>query len=93
MQKIAASLRAAYPGLAAVDGMIAETQQIYQDNFFPEMKTDWRDASRQHRPQNLARLFPLPRRQPRQPRTGKRRFPRTIATSATSFSRRAAATS
>jgi nitrate/TMAO reductase-like tetraheme cytochrome c subunit len=42
MQKIASSVRAAYPGLAGVDGLVAETQQIYRDNFFPEMKTDWR---------------------------------------------------
>jgi len=42
MQKIASSLRAAYPNLAGVDGLVTETQQIYQDNFFPEMKTDWR---------------------------------------------------
>jgi hypothetical protein len=42
MQKIAASLRAAYPSLPGVDGLIAETQKLYQENFFPEMKTDWR---------------------------------------------------
>jgi len=42
MQKIAASLHASYPNLAGVDGLVAETQQIYRDNFFPEMKTDWR---------------------------------------------------
>jgi len=42
MQKIASSLHAAYPNLAGVDGLVAETQQIYRDNFFPEMKTDWR---------------------------------------------------
>ncbi|MCE0497290.1 MAG: NapC/NirT family cytochrome c [Methylacidiphilales bacterium] len=42
MQKIAASLRAAYPGLPTVDGVVAVAQQIYRDNFFPEMKTDWR---------------------------------------------------
>jgi nitrate/TMAO reductase-like tetraheme cytochrome c subunit len=42
MQKIASSLRAAYPGLAGVDGLVAEAQQLYRENFFPEMKTDWR---------------------------------------------------
>jgi len=42
MQKIAASLRAAYPQLASVDSVVSVTQQIYKDNFFPEMKTDWR---------------------------------------------------
>jgi hypothetical protein len=42
MQKIATSLRAAYPTLADVDRLVAEVQQLYRDNFFPEMKTDWR---------------------------------------------------
>ncbi len=42
MQKIASSLRAAYPSLAGVDGLVAEAQKLYRENFFPEMKTDWR---------------------------------------------------
>jgi NapC/NirT cytochrome c family, N-terminal region len=42
MQKIASSLRAIYPNAPGVDGLVAETQQLYRDNFFPEMKTDWR---------------------------------------------------
>ncbi len=42
MQKIASNLHTAYPQLASVDGLVAETQQLYRDNFFPEMKTDWR---------------------------------------------------
>jgi hypothetical protein len=42
LQKIATSLRASYPKLASVDGLITEAQQIYSANFFPEMKTDWR---------------------------------------------------
>ncbi|HUB68597.1 MAG TPA: NapC/NirT family cytochrome c [Candidatus Methylacidiphilales bacterium] len=42
MQKIASSLHAAYPNLAGVEGVIAEVQEIYRNNFFPEMKTDWR---------------------------------------------------
>jgi nitrate/TMAO reductase-like tetraheme cytochrome c subunit len=42
MQKIASSLRASYPGLSGIDGVVAETERIYQKNFFPEMKTDWR---------------------------------------------------
>lgn len=42
MQKIASSLRADYPNLPAVDQIVTVTQQIYRDNFFPEMKTDWR---------------------------------------------------
>ena len=41
-QKIASSLRASYPKLAGIDGLIAETEHVYQENFFPEMKTDWR---------------------------------------------------
>jgi nitrate/TMAO reductase-like tetraheme cytochrome c subunit len=42
MQKIASSLRASYPKLAGIDGLVTEAQQIYGANFFPEMKTDWR---------------------------------------------------
>lgn len=42
MQKIASSLHASYPKLAGIDGVVAETEHIYQENFFPEMKTDWR---------------------------------------------------
>ena len=42
VQKIAASLHATYPKLAGVDKVIDETTNIYEQNFFPEMKTDWR---------------------------------------------------
>jgi len=42
VQKIAASLHATYPKLAGADQVVAEAQRIYQANFFPEMKTDWR---------------------------------------------------
>jgi hypothetical protein len=42
LQKIASSLRATYPQLANVDGLVTVAQQLYQENFFPEMKTDWR---------------------------------------------------
>src|ERR1700722_6149424 len=42
MQKIASSLRASYPKLAGIDGLVTAAQQIYGANFFPEMKTDWR---------------------------------------------------
>jgi len=42
MQKIAATLHDSYPKLASIDGVVAETKHIYQENFFPEMKTDWR---------------------------------------------------
>jgi nitrate/TMAO reductase-like tetraheme cytochrome c subunit len=42
MQKIESSLHASYPKLAGIDGLVAEARQIYSENFFPEMKTDWR---------------------------------------------------
>jgi NapC/NirT cytochrome c family, N-terminal region len=42
LQKIAASLHASYPSLAGADKIVAQAQRIYQENFFPEMKTDWR---------------------------------------------------
>jgi hypothetical protein len=41
-QKISSSLRASYPKLTGIDKLVAGAQQIYGDNFFPEMKTDWR---------------------------------------------------
>jgi len=42
MDKIAASLKAAYPSDARVKNVIAEAQAIYRVNFFPEMGADWR---------------------------------------------------
>jgi hypothetical protein len=39
---IAAALRAAYPEHPRRDALIATAQSIYQRNFFPEMKADWR---------------------------------------------------
>jgi nitrate/TMAO reductase-like tetraheme cytochrome c subunit len=42
MQKIASSLHNSYPKLAGIDGVVTQTEHIYQENFFPEMKTDWR---------------------------------------------------
>jgi len=42
LQKIDAALRTAYPNNPKVEAVIAETKQIYSDNFFPEMKADWR---------------------------------------------------
>ena len=42
LQKIDASLRAAYPKIPSLDALIAEAQSIYSANFFPEMKADWR---------------------------------------------------
>ena len=41
-QKIAASLREAYPDPAQGDRIIKEAQAIYDENFFPEVKVDWR---------------------------------------------------
>jgi nitrate/TMAO reductase-like tetraheme cytochrome c subunit len=41
-EKIAASLRAEYPEDQRVDALIKETLAIYKNNFFPEMKADWR---------------------------------------------------
>ena len=41
-QGIAASLREAYPDPAQANPVIAETQAIYRQNFFPEVKMDWR---------------------------------------------------
>ena len=42
LQKIAASLREDYPDPAQADRLIGEAQAIYRDNFFPEVKLDWR---------------------------------------------------
>jgi nitrate/TMAO reductase-like tetraheme cytochrome c subunit len=41
-QKIAGSLRAAYPDDKRVSALIPEALRIYEQNFFPEMKADWR---------------------------------------------------
>ncbi|MEI8386275.1 MAG: NapC/NirT family cytochrome c [Verrucomicrobiota bacterium] len=42
MQKIESSLRADFPDNPKVADVIAETKSIYNANFFPEMKADWR---------------------------------------------------
>ncbi len=42
LQKIAVGLHASYPDLAGAGAAVAEAQRIYQENFFPEMQTDWR---------------------------------------------------
>jgi hypothetical protein len=42
VEKIAASLKASYPDSPRIDPVIQVAQDIYQKNFFPEMKTDWR---------------------------------------------------
>lgn len=41
-RKIADFLRAAYPDDKRVDVLIAEARKIHGENFFPEMKADWR---------------------------------------------------
>jgi nitrate/TMAO reductase-like tetraheme cytochrome c subunit len=42
MEKISRSLRTAYPKAQQVDKLVAAVQDIYKQNFFPEMKADWR---------------------------------------------------
>ena len=42
LKKIDATLRANYPNNPKVAEVVAEAQSIYRDNFFPEMKADWR---------------------------------------------------
>jgi nitrate/TMAO reductase-like tetraheme cytochrome c subunit len=48
LQGIATALVNYYPAGTKMDGTIAAVQQIYKDNFFPEMKADWR-----HYPDNI----------------------------------------
>lgn len=40
-QTIEASLRQKYAGQARLDGLVKEALNIYEHNFFPEMKADW----------------------------------------------------
>jgi nitrate/TMAO reductase-like tetraheme cytochrome c subunit len=40
--KISDALRSRHPNYAKLDSLVAEVQQIYRNNFFPEMKVDWR---------------------------------------------------
>jgi hypothetical protein len=42
VEKIAAMLRGQYPGEPKIEPVIAAAQNIYTNNFFPEMKADWR---------------------------------------------------
>jgi len=42
LRSIDAALRANYPDLAEVNSLVAEVQRIFSQNFFPEMKADWR---------------------------------------------------
>jgi nitrate/TMAO reductase-like tetraheme cytochrome c subunit len=43
LARIEAELASRYPGDARVQSAIAAAQQIYRDNFFPEMKASWKD--------------------------------------------------
>ncbi len=42
LENISTTLRAKYPDAAVSGKLIAEVQNIYRQNFFPEMKADWR---------------------------------------------------
>lgn len=42
LRNIESLLRARYAKESRIDGVIKVAQQIYSDNFFPEMKADWR---------------------------------------------------
>lgn len=42
LAKIESRLRASYPNHAAANDLITHVQTIYRQNFFPEMKVDWR---------------------------------------------------
>jgi ssDNA-binding Zn-finger/Zn-ribbon topoisomerase 1 len=42
MNQIDRALRTAYPGHAKLEQLVSETQHVYRNNFFPEMKADWR---------------------------------------------------
>ena len=42
LQGIATALYDRYPGIPQLKATIAEVQRIYSQNFFPEMKADWR---------------------------------------------------
>ncbi len=42
LEQISATLRANYPGTAAVEPLVKQVQTLYAQNFFPEMKADWR---------------------------------------------------
>ena len=42
LKNISSTLRSKYAATPGVDGLVKEVQDIYQQNFFPEMKADWR---------------------------------------------------
>jgi len=42
MEKISGSLKAQYSSAPQLASLVSAVQHIYRDNFFPEMKADWR---------------------------------------------------
>jgi nitrate/TMAO reductase-like tetraheme cytochrome c subunit len=42
LDKIASTLRAKYAGSPQAEKLVKEVQTIYSQNFFPDMKADWR---------------------------------------------------
>ena len=42
LEKIATAMRTTYRSTTNVEPVVSEVQRIYQQNFFPEMKADWR---------------------------------------------------
>ena len=42
LENISTTLRGKYPGAAPADALVKTVQAIYSQNFFPEMKADWR---------------------------------------------------
>jgi hypothetical protein len=42
VENISATLRAKYSGAPQTDALVQAVQNIYSQNFFPEMKADWR---------------------------------------------------
>ena len=61
---IATALAGRYPGYWRIRAAIPVVQAIYTNNFFPVMKANWSVYPDNVGHMNLARLFPLPRRQP-----------------------------
>lgn len=42
LRKIDSTLRTAYTNYPKIDSLVAEVQDIFRNNFFPEMKANWR---------------------------------------------------
>ena len=60
MQGIATTLANSYPQDPRIRRAIDTVQEIYTNNFFPEMKADWRGYPDNIGHKDFARLFPLP---------------------------------